>query len=184
MLALSHGEIRPQCSASRRTPGKVVGSYDGSVKENQAAKSEIQRRQFLLGSLAATGLPPLCCTTCPLPPESISFDSEKVTIDLARVPQLRRAGAAFSVVDERRKLNLILIHVRRGLYVSMDRSCTHGGAQCTFNPRRDTVQCTSLNHAEYDLRGTLLHGRTHGNLKTYETKMSGATVEIWLERTA
>jgi Rieske Fe-S protein len=66
----------------------------------------------------------------------------------------------------------------------MDRSCTHGGAQCTFNPKRHTLQCTSLNHAEYDLQGTLLHGRTHGNLRTYETKTSGATVEIWLERHA
>jgi nitrite reductase/ring-hydroxylating ferredoxin subunit len=144
----------------------------------------MQRRQFLQGVLAVTGLPPLCCTTRALPLDSIAFDSEKVTVDLSRVPQLRRKGAAFSIVDEGRKLNLILIHVGRGLYAALDRSCTHGGAQCTFNPKRHTLQCTSLNHAEYDLRGTLLHGRTHGNLRTYETKMSGATVEIWLERHA
>ena len=36
----------------------------------------------------------------------------------------------------------------------MDRSCTHGGAQCTYNPKHHTLQCTSLNHAEYDLGGT------------------------------
>lgn len=144
----------------------------------------MQRRQFLLGALAVPGFPPLCCTTRALPPASIAFDSGKVTVSLSRVPQLRRPGAAFSLVDEGRKLNLILVHVSRGHYVSMDRSCTHGGAQCTFNSQRHTLQCTSLNHAEYDLRGTLLHGRTHGNLRTYETKASGPTVEIWLERKA
>ncbi len=144
----------------------------------------MQRRQFLQGALAVAGFPPLCCTTRALPRAGIAFDSEKVTVDLSRVPQLRRTGAAFSIVDEGRKLNLILIHVRRGLYVAMDRSCTHGGAQCTFNPKRRTLQCTSLNHAEYDLRGTLLHGRTHGNLRAYETTSSGAAVEIWLERNA
>ncbi len=161
-----------------------MGRYHSRVKENKAAESEIHRRQFLLGALAVTGAPPLCCTTRALPPASIAFDSEKVTVDLSRVPQLRRTGAAFSLVDEGRRLNLILIHVRRGLYVSLDRSCTHGGAQCTFNPKRHTLQCTSLNHAEYDLQGTLLHGRTHGNLRTYKTRASGATVEIWLERNA
>jgi nitrite reductase/ring-hydroxylating ferredoxin subunit len=154
------------------------------VKENRTAEPEIQRRQFLQGALAMTALPPLCCTTRALPPAAIAFDSETVTVDLSRVPQLRRTGAAFSIVDEGRKLNLILIHVQPGRYVAMDRSCTHGGAQCTYNPKRLTLQCTSLNHAEYDLRGTLLHGRTHGNLRAYETKTSGATVEIRLGRSA
>jgi nitrite reductase/ring-hydroxylating ferredoxin subunit len=150
------------------------------VKVDKTEESEIERRRFLLGALAVTGLPPLCCTTSALPAESIHFDSGKIIVDLSRAPQLRRTSAAFSLVDEGRKLNLILIHVRRGLYVALDRSCTHGGAQCTFNPKRHTLQCTSLNHAEYDLQGTLLHGRTHGNLKTYVTKASGETVEIWL----
>jgi nitrite reductase/ring-hydroxylating ferredoxin subunit len=154
------------------------------VKENQTAESEIRRRQFLQRALAISGFPPLCCTTPALAPAGIAFDSGKVTIDLARVPDLRRIGAAFSIIDEGRKLNLILIHVRRGIYVAMDRTCTHGGAQCTYNPARHTLQCTSLNHAEYDLRGTLLHGRTHGNIRAYETKASGATVQIRLEPSA
>jgi hypothetical protein len=41
-----------------------------------------------------------------------------------------------------------------------------------------------LNHAEYDIRGTLLHGRTHGNLRTYETVATDSSVEIRLERKA
>jgi len=112
-----------------------------------------------------TGLPPLCCTTSALPAESIAF-----VVDLSRGPRLRRTGAAVSVLDEGGKLNLILIHVRRGVYVAMDRACTHGGAQCRFNAKRHTLH----------LRGTLLHGRTHGNLRTYVTKASGERVEIWL----
>jgi Rieske Fe-S protein len=151
------------------------------VKENKTTQSEIERRRFLIGALAVTGFPPLCCTSRALPPASLVFDSQKVTIDLSRVPELRRTGTAFRLVDEGRKLNLLLIHVSRRVYVSLDRTCTHGGAQCTFNPKRQTLQCTSLNHAEYDLQGTLLHGRTHGNLRTYQTKASGETVEIRLE---
>ncbi len=151
---------------------------------SQTQTSEIPRRDFLQGVLAVAGIPPLCCTTQGLPPESVTLGNGRITVDLARVPELRRAGAAFRIVDTERKVNLILIHAGRGSYVAMDRSCTHGGAQCTYNPKRHTVQCTSLNHAEYDLGGRLLHGRTHGDLRTYPVQASGSMLEIALERSA
>ena len=78
-------------------------------------------------------------------------------------------------------VNIIVARVDDSSFVALDRSCTHSGAQCTFNPKRRSVQCTSLNHAEYDLRGTLLHGRTHGNLRAYATRRNGSTLEIDLE---
>ncbi|HVX66687.1 MAG TPA: Rieske 2Fe-2S domain-containing protein [Bryobacteraceae bacterium] len=139
------------------------------------------RRRFLEGAVAATGIVPLCCMTEALPRDSVVFEATRITVDLARVPTLRRSGASFRIVNEDRKINLILIHAGRGRYVAMDRSCTHGGAQCTYNAKRRTLQCTSLNHAEYDLQGTLLHGRTHGNLRTYPAAASGQTLEIRLE---
>ena len=139
---------------------------------------EWDRRQFLAGAAALTGVPPLCCVTQPLPEECVSFQADTITVDLTRAAGLRKAGAAFSIVNLERKINLILIHASRGEFVAMDRSCTHGGAQCTYNPKRHTVQCTSLNHAEYDLQGTLLHGRTHGNLRRYPTRLSGTRIAI------
>jgi hypothetical protein len=48
--------------------------------------------------------------------------------------------------------------------------------------RRARALCRnrSLNHAEYDLRGTLLHGRTHGNLRTYKTEKAGRNLAFGL----
>ncbi len=146
--------------------------------------SETGRREFLMGALVAAGAEPLCCTTAALPADSFIVGNGEITVSLARAPQLRRVGTAFAVVDRGRQLNLILIHAERDRYVAMDRSCTHGGAQCTYNPKRHTVRCTSLNHAEYDMQGVLLHGRTHGNLRTYPARTSGSTVVIELERKA
>jgi Rieske Fe-S protein len=151
------------------------------MAQSKILASEIGRRHLLQAVTAIVGAPPWCCKTPSLPVGCIAFAPGKVIVDLALVPDLRRTGSAFSVVDEGRKINLVLIHVEREHYVAMDRSCTHNGAQCTYNPKRHTLQCTSLNHAEYDLRGTLLHGRTHGNLRTYKTEKSGATVAISLE---
>jgi len=135
--------------------------------------STIERREFLAGVAF-----PFCCTSPPLPAGSAVFEKDRVVVQL--VPELRRKSAVFKVVDEARKINLLLIHVERGRYVAIDRTCTHGGAMCTYNPRHHTVQCTSLNHAEYDLKGTLLGGRTHGNLKTYTVEASRASVTIRL----
>ncbi len=142
------------------------------------------RRRFLEGALAATGIAPLCCMTRALPPDCLTFEPGRITVDLGNIPELSRTGVSFAVVNEERKINLMLIHAERGRFVAMDRTCTHGGAQCTYNSKRRTLQCTSLNHAEYDLRGTLLHGRTHGNLRTYRTAVSGSKVEILLEPNA
>jgi Rieske Fe-S protein len=160
--------------------------YDEFVAENELPELDMPRRRFLHGALAATGIPPLCCVTTAIPSGSVAFRDGNIFVNLERVPELRKTGAAFSIVDEGRKVNLILIHAQGSQYVAMDRSCTHGGAQCTYNAKRRTLQCTSLNHAEYDLGGTLLHGRTHGNLKTYETEASGSTIRIriGLERNA
>ena len=147
----------------------------------ETTASEIERRQFLGGVFAAAGLPPLCCTSRELPASSVAFETSRIRVDLSQARELRRAGAAFAIVNEPRKINLLLIHAGRGQYVALDRTCTHGGAMCTFNPKRHTLQCTSLNHAEYDLHGTLLHGRTHGDLRAYRTSASGSFVEIVLE---
>jgi len=152
------------------------------VKCNTLESAQMERRRFLRGAMAVMAGPPRCCMTPPLPPGSVVFDGGRISVDLQRVPDLLRRNAAFAVIGEGGKINLILIHVEGGEYIAMDRSCTHGGAQCTYNPKRRTLQCTSLNHAEYDLRGRLLHGRTHGDLRTCPVEKSGSRVVIRLER--
>lgn len=146
--------------------------------------AKIARRDFLQGAFALAGVPPLCCTSTLLPASSVTFEPGRISIDLDHVPELRRSGAAFAVVDTARKLNLLIVHAAHNRYVALDRSCTHGGAQCTYNKKRRTFQCTSLNHAEYDLNGTLLHGRTHGNLRSYRIQATRSTVVILLEQHA
>lgn len=129
------------------------------------------------GSLMLAGVP-LCCVTPEAPSEGISFDGETLVLNLKLIPGLKSPGGACAVVDMPRKLNIIVARVEKSRFVALDRSCTHGGAQCTYNHNRRSLRCTSLNHAEYDLNGTLLHGRTHGNLRAYPTRLSGSTVEI------
>ena len=145
---------------------------------------EFGRRDLLQGSLAFVGAAPLCCVTPEAPREGVSFDGPVLRLDLQRVRALRRVGGAVAVVDGERKLNLLVAHAEKGRFVALNRVCTHGGAMCTYNHKRRSLRCTSLNHAEYDLAGTLLHGRTHGDLRAYAVRLRDGHVEIEWERRA
>jgi len=142
------------------------------------------RRELLRQSLGLVGVAPLCCFTPEVPLDCISYEGSTLIIDLTRASLLRPVGAAGVVVDSRRSLNIIVAHTDRKRFVALDRTCTHGGAQCAYIHRSRTLQCTSLNHAEYDLDGVLLHGRTHGNLRAYRTRSRGPRLEIELEKKA
>ncbi len=142
--------------------------------------SDVERRWFLQGSLALLGAAPLCCSTPRVDPSSVRWDGNRLIIDLRKAAGLRPVGSAAAVVDAARRVNLIVAHTGKNEFAALDRSCTHGGAQCAYNHKRRTLQCTSLNHAEYDLKGTLLHGRTHGDLRAYETRRNGSLLEIRL----
>lgn len=150
------------------------------VPDTQVSDGGLERRRFLQGSLAMAGVVPLCCSTPVIGAGSVQVDGDRLTIDLKKAPELGRVGSAAAVVDLARGVNLIVAHTGKHEFAALDRSCTHGGAQCTYNHKRRTVQCTSLNHAEYDMKGTLLHGRTHGNLRAYEVRQRGAFLEIRL----
>jgi len=130
------------------------------------------------------GVPPLCCTSPEVPHESVSYEGATLILDLNKASDLRPVGSARAVVDASRKLNIIVAHTQKKRFVALDRSCTHGGAQCAYNHKRRSLQCTSLNHAEYDLNGTLLHGRTHGNLHSYQVRLAGTRLEISFEKKA
>ena len=144
--------------------------------------AEVSRREVLQQSLGLAGLSSLCCTTPEVPAGSFHFEALTLVIDLGAVPELRRTGSAAAIVDAAREVNILVACTEKRRYVALDRSCTHGGAQCAYDHRRRTVRCTSLNHAEYQLDGTLLHGRTHGDLRAYETRCSGSRLEIRLAR--
>ena len=144
----------------------------------------MQRRDLLRGSLLLAGVPPLCCTTPLASRASVTFQGSTVVLDLNGIADLQAVGGAVAVVDEARGLNILVAHTDNGCYAALDRTCTHGGAQCTYNHKRKSLRCTSLNHAEYDLNGTLLHGRTHGNLRAYPARLTGTRLVISLETVA
>ncbi len=153
--------------------------YNVSSMDMQT-RNLLSRRELLLGSAALWEIFPQCCYTPVLRDESVDFEARSFSIDLQKAVELRQVGSAAAVISRERDLNIIVIRAGKHKFVALDRSCTHNGAQCTYDRKRRTVRCTSLNHAEFDLKGTLLHGRTHGNLRAYTVRLKGSTLQVQL----
>ncbi len=144
----------------------------------------LNRRELMQRSLALAGIPAVCCTTAEIPAASLSFRDDLLIIDLRRAPQLAKAGAAVKVIDQKRGVNLIVVHGRKGELAALERSCTHGGAQVAYNRINDTVQCSSWGHSEFDLSGAVLGGSARKPLRAYAVRRAGRTLEIALEAQA
>ena len=105
-------------------------------------------------------------------------------VNLEREQGLRKMGEARTATDLDRKVNILVVQFEKDRWAAVDRTCTHGGAMCAYQKRSKTLRCTSLNHAEFTLEGKLLHGRTHGDLRSYTVRERAGRLEIELEKKA
>jgi nitrite reductase/ring-hydroxylating ferredoxin subunit len=139
---------------------------------------EISRRSLLLA--AAAVLPPKCCETPDLPPAALNTNGNSFTIDLQRAPLLRKPGSSAKFTAN--QLDFLLSHPSKDVYVVSSRKCTHGGAPLVYNELHQSIQCTSLNHTEYDLQGNILRGpaSVKNNLKTFPVARRGHLLTVTL----
>jgi nitrite reductase/ring-hydroxylating ferredoxin subunit len=144
----------------------------------QNGTGSMSRRDLMGSGFAIAGLPGLCCTSEEAPPESLTFEGSILSLDLSAAPALAKRGSAVRIVDTSRNVNLIVVHSRAGTFAALERSCTHGGAQVTWNRRNETVQCTSWGHSEFALDGTVLGGSAKKPLRTYPVSRHGKRLRI------
>ncbi len=141
----------------------------------------LNRRDLIRSSLMLAGVPLLCCDTEDVPAASIRYEGPVIAIDLRQARGLLRPGSAGKIVDEARKLNLIIVHAEKNRFAALSRSCTHGSAPVALNRRHKTVQCTCWGHSEFGLDGTVLAGPAKRPLQTYEVRRAGSRLEILLK---
>jgi Rieske Fe-S protein len=99
-------------------------------------------------------------------------------IDLRRAAGLRSTGSAVKIVNPEQKIDLIVARTAKDRWIALNRSCTHGGAQVVYNHRRQSAQCTSLGHSEFDLQGTVLRGPAPRPLPVHEVRRTGNQLRI------
>jgi nitrite reductase/ring-hydroxylating ferredoxin subunit len=139
---------------------------------------EISRRSLLLA--AAAVLPPKCCETPELPPAALATSGNSLTVNLQLAPLLCKPGSSAKFTAN--QLDFLLSHPKKDVYVVSSRKCTHGGAPLVYNELHQSIQCTSLNHTEYDLQGKILRGppSVKTGLKTFPVARRGHVLTVSL----
>jgi nitrite reductase/ring-hydroxylating ferredoxin subunit len=117
----------------------------------------------------------------------VSFQGSRVQLDLSQTPLLDPVGSAVKIVDENRKLRLLIAHTARDRFVAIDEQCTHGGGRLTYVHQRQLIHCTCWGHAEFGLDGRVLfwpNSREGKPLGVYPVRVNGKMLAITIQRQA
>ena len=107
-----------------------------------------------------------------------------VVIDLARAPELGRAGGAVKIVDPARKLHILIARPGKNELVALDQKCTHGGGPLTYVHRRRHLYCTCWGHAKFALDGTVLrwpNSQKPRPLRAHAVEQRGGLLHVHVE---
>lgn len=122
-----------------------------------------------------------CCAVPEAPMESVRIEPGLVMIDLARTPALKRTGAAVKIVDDARKLQVIVARCGKHRFVALDQKCTHGGGPLTYVHSHQHLYCTCWGHAKFALDGSVLrwpNRQTPRPLRAHAVERKGNLLEI------
>ncbi len=150
----------------------------------------LTRRDLIRASIASLAGPCLCAAAAPerccnlpvLPQSSVVFENGLIRIDLARVPDLLRTGASARIVEEQRRADIIVAHIKKKAYVALDGRCTHNDSGAlTYVHKARILHCTCWGHSQFALDGTVVAGPAKKKLRTYEVHLSGSTLAVVTE---
>lgn len=121
------------------------------------------------------------CDTPDLDRDCLTFHEERVVVDLAKAPELAVAGNAANLIDRRRSVELIVVHVEEGIYCALSRFCTHAGRTLAYIRSRKLLQCTNFNHSCFELDGNVRKGPAEVPLASHRVRVRDGLLEIDLK---
>jgi len=149
----------------------------------------ITRRDVLrAGAIAGAGClcsaspqsPRTCCITPELDPASITHEDSRLLIKLDRAPELREVGSSANLIDEARRLDLIIVHSEPGRYCTLAGLCTHYPRPLTYLPGRRVLQCNNFNHSTFALDGSVVKGPATKPTAAFRTTRKGRVLVVEL----
>lgn len=125
-----------------------------------------------------------CCTLPEARADAVKIGAGLVSIDLARTPELARAGGAVKIVDAARKLQILVARTGKSEFAALDQKCTHGGGALTYVHRHRHLYCTCWGHAIFALDGSVIrwpNKQTPRPLRVYRVERAGGGLAIRVE---
>jgi len=125
------------------------------------------------------GLP---ATLKPLDPAGWSYSNNKLTIDLAKTPELTQPGGAVRFEGKDLPERVLVLLGQDNTYRAFRNRCTHmGHRRLDPVPGTDTVQCCSVGKSTYSLEGKNMFGPAPEPITTYPVEIDGDHLSVRIQ---
>ena len=107
------------------------------------------------------------------------YESGQLTISLARIPELTRAGTAMRFEGKNLPSRVLVVCDEDKQFQAFQNRCTHlGHRRLDYVPGTQTVQCCSVNKSTYGFDGECIHGPAPRSIRTYPVEMEAGELRI------
>jgi len=121
------------------------------------------------------------CET-PLPADTTAWilGVDKLTIDLAKMPELKQPGSGVRIEGRGLYPRLLVVHGDDGRYHAIANRCTHMGRRLDVMAGTHTVQCCSVGKSTFTYKGEFVGGSAKKPVKTFPVSATEDLLTITL----
>lgn len=106
-------------------------------------------------------------------------DVREIPIDLTDNPDLKPVGGTYNLEFDDLDRNLLVVHVKPGLFVGVDIKCTHANCEVTYDRDNTRFYCP-CHGSQFDLYGRVIQGPATKPLAYYHAELQGDEVMVTL----
>ena len=122
----------------------------------------------------------ICVTKPPSDEGCWTFANEKVTVDLARAPELAEKGGAIRLEKKGLPERLLVMHGDDDNYHAFRNKCAHAGRRMDPVPGSQYVQCCSVGKSTFEYDGKRVSGSAKKNIQPRPVNVEGNKLVIAL----
>ncbi len=117
-------------------------------------------------------------TNPPKDPSCWKFKEGRLTVDIAKTPELSEPGTGVRFEGENLPKRVLLVRGDDNEYYAFCNQCTHGGRRLDPVPGGQAVQCCSLGKSTFDYKGNLKSGAARDPLTPFTLVKEGNKIII------
>ena len=117
-------------------------------------------------------------TVAPADATCWQVDGSRLSIDLARAPELATPYGAISLDGEALDHKVMVMRDGQEGYRAFENKCAHGGRRLDPVEGTETVCCCSMGKAVYDYDGQVLAGSADGPIKVFPVMAENGSLTV------
>lgn len=120
----------------------------------------------------------ICVTKPPADEGCWTYQNGKVTVDLARAPELSKKNGAVRLEKKGLPERVLVVHGDDDKYHAFRNKCAHAKRRMDLIPDAGRIQCCSVGKSTFDYEGTRISGSAKKDIEVYPVTIEGEKLVI------